>query len=168
MAVGNKESPPVPSPVPWPEVAAGWPREQRRRKRRVRVLSRKEGSSDRLCRFLGGKGEFLGAGGGCWVPRASLARASARGSSGPGAGRRQQPWPEPALPGRCPSHRVSPCHRVCRRPSPDQSWGITPGRCRLQAGGCTWGCSQAEKQPLSCGERFLNYFFYFPQTNGAL
>lgn len=42
-------------------------------------------------------------------------------------------------------------------------WGIngSPGRCWLEAGGCTWGCSQAEKQPLSRTETFLNYYYYF-------
>lgn len=67
------------------------------------MLSRKEDSSRLVVQvfFLGGGHEFLGVGGGCWVPRASLtpATASAQSSSGPRAQGRQQLCPEK----RCPS-----------------------------------------------------------------
>ena len=65
--MGEKQSPPVTSPVPFPALSpgrrwlqGGW--EQRRRKRRVWVLSRKEGSSQLVVQVLGRGGEFLGVG----------------------------------------------------------------------------------------------------------
>ena len=97
------------------------------------------------------------------MPRASLtpAAASAWGSSDLGAHGRQQPCPEAALP---IHHAVmAPAVASAGGRAWTEVWGIngSPGRCWFEAGGCTWGCSQAEKPPLSHRETFLNYYYYY-------
>lgn len=91
---------------------------RRRRKRRVRALCRKEGAADRLCRF---GGEILGGAGGCWVPRASRAPATALHGAAPVPANSGGPWQGPDAAGpragtAMPSHGDGPRGHSC--------WGL--------------------------------------------